>query len=145
MSALSRLYLGCISPQVRSQLKAMDGANKLFAKKNPGASEARIRTNMHATLSRKFVESMAEYQEVQARFKSKHRERMARQYRMVQPSISQEEIDAALDGGGQEEVFSQTVLQGPGHAQARQELSDIQERRRDIDKLVPPDTSQVHS
>jgi len=65
---------------------------------------------------------------------------------MVQPSISQEEIDAALDSGGQEEVFSQTVLQGPGHAQARQELSDIQERRRDIDKLLHPDTSQqVHS
>jgi len=53
---------------------------------------------------------------------------------MVQPSISQEEIDAALDGGGQE-VFSQTVLQGPGHAQARQELSDIQERHRDMLRL----------
>jgi len=43
---------------------------------------------MHVTLSRKFVESMAEYQEVQARFKSKHRERVARQYRMAAPSAT---------------------------------------------------------
>mmetsp|Transcript_31855 Transcript_31855/g.93787 ORF Transcript_31855/g.93787 Transcript_31855/m.93787 type:complete len:221 (+) Transcript_31855:1-663(+) len=137
MSALSRLYLGCISPQVRSQLKAMDGANKLFAKKNPGASEARIRTNMHATLTRKFVDLMAEYQEVQTRYKSKYRERVERQYRIVKPTVTQDEIDAALDGdpSNQPEIFTQTILQGPGHAQARNALADIQDKHCDILKL----------
>jgi len=115
----------------------MDGANKLFAKKNPGASEARIRTNMHATLTRKFVDLMAEYQEVQTRYKSKYRERVERQYRIVKPTVTQDEIDAALDGdpSNQPEIFTQTILQGPGHAQARNALADIQDKHCAILKL----------
>ena len=52
---------------VRNKLKAMDLENKEFAKRNEGASEARIRANMHGTLTRKFVDLMAEYQEIQTR------------------------------------------------------------------------------
>jgi len=60
-----------MAQQVRAQLKSMDGANKEFSTKSPGASEARIRVNMHSTLTRKFVELMAEYQEVQTKYKNK--------------------------------------------------------------------------
>ena len=109
---------------VRNKLKAMDLENKEFAKRNEGASEARIRSNMHGegnmhvpcaystesplrkhvsgshpssrpavcarpqlprqpaslaagTLTRKFVDLMAEYQEIQTRYKNKYRERGA--------------------------------------------------------------------
>ena len=51
--------------QVRNQLKAMDAENKDFSAHNQGSSEARIRTNMHGTLTRKFVDLMAEYQQIQ--------------------------------------------------------------------------------
>ena len=47
--------------KVRSRLKGMDQENKDFAKRNEGSSEARIRANMHGTLTRKFVDLMAEY------------------------------------------------------------------------------------
>jgi syntaxin 1B/2/3 len=128
-----------ISPHISPYLPISppSKANKLFAKKNPGASEARIRTNMHATLTRKFVDLMAEYQEVQTRYKSKYRERVERQYRIVKPTVTQDEIDAALDGdpSNQPEIFTQTILQGPGHAQARNALADIQDKHRDILKL----------
>jgi len=136
-----------LAKKVRSQLKAMDGANKLFAKKNPGASEARIRTNMHATLTRKFVDLMAEYQEVQTRYKSKYRERVERQYRIVKPTVTQDEIDAALDGdpSNQPEIFTQTILQGPGHAQAKhfdlaEPPSNLGPSRTISDHLGPPRT-----
>lgn len=126
-----------MAQQVRGQLKAMDSANKDFSKRNPGASEARIRTNQHTTLTRKFVDLMAEYQEVQTKYKNKYRERVERQYKIVKPSVTKEEIDAALDSdpGSQPEVFTQTILQGPGHAQARNALADIQDKHRDIIKL----------
>ena len=76
-----------ICVQIRNKLKAMDLENKEFAKHNEGASEAaapvvtllrpqanrahfdqvRIRSNMHGTLTRKFVDLMAEYQEIQTK------------------------------------------------------------------------------
>ena len=65
--------------QVRNKLKSMDAENKDFARHNEGASEARIRTNMHGTLTRKFVDLMAEYQEIQTKYKNKYRERVERQ------------------------------------------------------------------
>ena len=41
--------------------------------------QARIRTNMHGTLTRKFVDLMAEYQQLQTKYKNKYRERVERQ------------------------------------------------------------------
>jgi len=120
--------------QVRNKLKTLDLENKDFARRNEGASEARIRSNMHGTLTRKFVDLMAEYQEIQTKYKNKYRERGERQYRVVNPNATREEIDNALSGD-QQEIFTQHILQGPGHAQARNALADIQERHRDITRL----------
>ena len=121
--------------QVRNKLKAMDVENKEYAKRNEGSSEGRIRTNMHGTLTRKFVDLMGEYQEIQTKYKDKYRERVERQYRIVKPHATKEEIDSAFEGGEQPEIFTQQILQGPGHAAARNALADIQERHQDIKRL----------
>ena len=122
--------------QVRNKLKSMDAENKDFAKHNEGSSEARIRSNMHGTLTRKFVDLMAEYQELQTKYKNKYREKVERQYRIVKPHATKEEIDQAFDSGNQQpELFTQQILQGPGHAAARSALADIQERHKDITRL----------
>ena len=122
--------------QVRNTLKAMDSENKEYSRRNEGSSEARIRSNMHGTLTRKFVDLMAEYQELQTKYKNKYRERVERQYRIVKPSATKDEIDAAFESGqNQPEIFTQQILQGPGHAAARNALADIQERHKDITRL----------
>ena len=54
-------------PKVRNKLKSMDVENKEYNKRNEGSSEGRIRSNMHGTLSRKFVDLMGEYQEIQTK------------------------------------------------------------------------------
>ena len=113
---------------VRNKLKAMDLENKEFAKRNEGASEARIRSNMHGTMTRKFVDLMAEYQEIQTKYKNKYRDRVERQLRIVKPTATKDEIEQAVEGGEASEIFTQQFLQGPGHAAARNALADIQER-----------------
>lgn len=125
-----------MATQVRNRLKAMDVENKEYARRNEGSSEARIRSNMHGTLTRKFVDLMAEYQELQTKYKNKYRERVERQYRIVKPHATKEEIDAEFDNKGEQtEIFTQQILQGPGHAAARNALADIQERHKDITQL----------
>jgi len=121
--------------EVRKKLKAMDTENKDFAKRNEGASEARIRTNMHGTLTRKFVDVMAQYQEIQTKYKNKYRDRVERQFRIVKPTATKDEIDEMVEGGEQADLFTQQFLQGPGHAAARNALADIQERHKDITRL----------
>merc|ERR1719271_1508507 len=111
--------------QVRNKLKAMDVENKDFARQgsNQGSSEARIRTNMHGTLTRKFVDLMGEYQEIQTKYKHKYRDRVERQLRIVKPKATQDEIEQAVEGGEASEIFQQQFLQGPGHAAARNALA----------------------
>merc|ERR1719482_1632854 len=71
-----------------------------------------------------------------SRYKNKYREKVERQYRIVKPHATKEEIDEAFDSGSQQpELFTQQILQGPGHAAARSALADIQERHRDITRL----------
>ena len=120
---------------MRKQLKLVDAENKEFAKRNKGSSEARIRANVHGALTRKFIDLMTDYQEVQSRYKARCRERVKRQVKIVKPDATEEEVELALDDGSQPEIFTQQLLQGPGHAAARNALADIQDRHRDIVRL----------
>jgi len=120
--------------QVRNQLKALDVENKEFANANKGSSEARIRTNMHGTLTRKFVDLMADYQELQTKYKNKYRERAERQYKIVKPEATIEELEAAVEDPKANEIFTQQFFHGNQTA-ARTALADIQERHKDIMKL----------
>ncbi len=99
-------------------------------------SESRIRNNMHSTLTKKFVQSVKEYQEMQTKYKNKYRcrppppslpslrlppslrlllmrrrrrERVGRQLKVVKPDASPEEIDKLMESG-QTNVFSQQLL-----------------------------------
>jgi t-SNARE complex subunit (syntaxin) len=115
--------------QVQKMLKAMDAENKAFTRSG-GTSEARIRANMHGTITRKFVEVMGDYQAVQTAFKNKYRERAERQFRIVKPDVTRAEVDEALEGDPDHtpEIFSQQIMQGSSHASAHNALADIQEK-----------------
>ena len=129
---------------MRNKLKAMDLENKDFAKRNEGASEARIRSNMHGTLTRKFVDLMAEYQEIQTKYKNKYRDRVERQYRIVKPNAEQSEIAQVLDDPeASENIFANQLNRSAGHAAARNALADIQERHQDI-KRLEASISELH-
>ena len=67
---------------VRKKLKDMDKQNK---EQKAGTAQWRIRSNMHGTLTKKFLDLMSEYQEVQTKYKNKYRERVARQYKIGNP------------------------------------------------------------
>jgi len=117
---------------VRNRLKEMDQDNKKLEKEK-GSAQYRIRTNMHGTLTRKFLDLMAEYQEVQTKFRNKFRERVERQYRIVKPDATQEEIDDALESGNTQ-VFERELL-NKRHEDARNALNYIENRHRDIIRL----------
>jgi len=130
-----------IATTVKNKLRAMKTEIQQYDKEDEenkgGVSvEGRLRASQHSALSKKFVDIMAEYQDVQAKCKTKFKQRMERQYRIVQPDATQEQVDSALEGnqaGGA--IFSAQFLAASQRAEAKKALKDIQERHVEILKL----------
>mmetsp|Transcript_5878 Transcript_5878/g.9552 ORF Transcript_5878/g.9552 Transcript_5878/m.9552 type:complete len:310 (+) Transcript_5878:43-972(+) len=122
--------------QVKLILKTMDRNEKeLDGKRNGSAtvSESRIRSNMQGTLTRKFMDLMTEFQTLQTKYKTRIKETIERQCKIVNPEASQEDIDKALERPDNQ-VFATTILK-TGPIQAKNALLDIQERHKDFTKL----------
>jgi len=121
---------------VKETLKDMDEEGKKHDKQVGKAdSESRIRTNMHTTLTKKFVSHVKEYQEMQTKYKNKYRERVGRQLKVVKPDATQAEIDQLMEDGGDQSIFSQQLLAEKSTQAARNAVADIQDKHRDILRL----------
>lgn len=87
--------------------------DKIKESKDAGkqAAEIRIRENLVNTLTRKFVEIMKDYQNVQQKYKQDIKKKVRRQVQIVKPDATQEEIDAVFSsGGGTSEIFKSAIL-----------------------------------
>lgn len=99
------------------------------------SAEQRIRLSQHANMTQKFIDSVNEYQDIQQKYKTKYKDRLERQYKIVKPNATHEEIEKAMESGAGSDLFAQQILMGPQHAEAKKALYDIQERHQDIVKL----------
>ncbi|EGG13782.1 t-SNARE family protein [Cavenderia fasciculata] len=121
---------------LKKKLDSMKEGNDRYASvKTATPTEVRIRSNMHNTLTQKFVEMMREYQEIQNNYKNKYKEKIERQYRIVKPDASEDEIRAAMDSGDSSKIFADTILYTHLHTQAKNALAYIQDRHNDIQRL----------
>eukprot|EP01043_Picozoa_sp_COSAG02_P078165 COSAG02_NODE_17462_length_1001_cov_1.584257_1_plen_169_part_01 len=114
-----------LSTQVRNKLKDLDEALKQQKMSDPMAeqtSDFKIRRNMHATLTKKFMETMQDYQDCQTKYKHKYQDTVKRQFKIVKPDATAEEVDAVLEGGG-DQIFTDHML-ASRNAQARAALED---------------------
>eukprot|EP01054_Gregarina_sp_Poly1_P004848 Gregarina_sp_Poly_1__4847@NODE_2580_length_1950_cov_116_403611_g1638_i0_p2_GENE_NODE_2580_length_1950_cov_116_403611_g1638_i0NODE_2580_length_1950_cov_116_403611_g1638_i0_p2_ORF_typecomplete_len201_score28_90Syntaxin/PF00804_25/1e23Syntaxin_2/PF14523_6/3e08Sipho_Gp157/PF05565_11/0_017PIN_12/PF16289_5/0_048Prominin/PF05478_11/0_056AAA_13/PF13166_6/0_056PIN_8/PF18476_1/0_098Focal_AT/PF03623_13/9_5e02Focal_AT/PF03623_13/0_15CHASE3/PF05227_13/2_6e02CHASE3/PF05227_13/0_92Macoilin/PF09726_9/1_3VATPase len=66
----------------KKALESLKQENDLYSSRNPESSEARIRENMHAVLTRKFRELLTEFQTVQTEYKKTVKEKIERQVKI---------------------------------------------------------------
>jgi len=116
------------SNQIRSKLKIM----KVEIDKSDDSNK-RIKTNMHSTLTKKFLELLSEYQTLQTQYKEKFQERVKRQAEIVNPNISEEEINKIITTGSSDALFSDQVVDR--HSNAKNALMYIQEEHRGLKQL----------
>merc|ERR1712216_797966 len=64
------------------------------------------------TLARKFGDVCQDYQKEQTRYKDEVQATVKRQLEIVQPAVSQEEIDTVLRSGGPGQVMRSAILRG---------------------------------
>ncbi|KAK9711712.1 hypothetical protein K7432_007639 [Basidiobolus ranarum] len=117
---------------VKERLKAMNLANR---KATGGPGQAQIRRNKYQALQEKFIEAIKKYQTVEYESRSRYRERVERQYRIVKPDASEEEIDNVLDEDGGNQLFAQALMSTSKSSEAREVLREVQSRHDDIKKI----------
>lgn len=86
-------------------------------------------------LDRNFKDSIRKYQLVEKSFADRTREQMARQYRIVRPDATEEEVRQACEDSQGQQVFSQALLSGNRRGEARSALREVQARHTEIQRI----------
>ncbi|KAJ6593098.1 t-SNARE [Mycena capillaripes] len=120
-----------LSNQLKDRLKQLQAAVLPGAR---GRQEKEMRQNRVTLLRTRFTEALQTYQQAERDYRGKSRLRVERQYRIVKPEATQEEITEAISGGG-EQVFMQALTQSPSYAHARSAFDEVQSRAQDLRKM----------
>lgn len=119
-----------LTHKVRDALQEMQAENA----KSSGSSEARIRNNMHNTLTVKFLDLVTSYQEAQRKYKDKHNEKVRRQIKIVNPDATEEMIQQAIESGSKD-IFASQLVDNRYKKEAEEALKYVQSKHKEIQKL----------
>ncbi|KAL8877781.1 MAG: hypothetical protein Q9192_008599, partial [Flavoplaca navasiana] len=86
-------------------------------------------------VDRKLKNAINEYQQVDSEFRKKLSAQMERQYRIVRPDASDQEVREAVEDTSRGQVFSQALMQSNRRGQAQSALSAVQGRHEAIQKI----------
>ncbi|PSS15314.1 hypothetical protein M430DRAFT_29294 [Amorphotheca resinae ATCC 22711] len=87
-------------------------------------------------IDRKLKAAIQEYQSMDSAFRRKLQDQMARQYRIVRPDATEQEVRQAVeDISNQQQMFSQALLQSDRRGQSRAALSAVENRHQAIQKI----------
>ncbi|KAJ6238030.1 syntaxin-1a [Anaeramoeba flamelloides] len=102
-----------VNGQIKVNIEKLEKENKEKMKEKAGIAETRIRQNQTQALKSKFVNLLSELNSVQENNKEKLRDKVSRQCKIVNPEVTEEQIESILEGGGQKttQIFSGRQLQ----------------------------------
>ncbi|KAF9246188.1 t-SNARE [Melanogaster broomeanus] len=88
-----------------------------------------------ALVKSKFIDAIQSYQQVEQQYRQKYKQRMERQFKIVKPDATPEEVRAVVndDNGGQ--IFSQALMNSNRYGESRAAYREVQERHQDIQRI----------
>lgn len=122
--------------QVRNQLRELDAELGAMLAKDAEAEQQsayKIKRNMHATLTKKFLAQMQDYSDAQTSYKRRVEETARRQFRIVKPDATPEEVEKVL-ADGSDSIFKDSMLACTSHS-ARAALTHVQEKHQECQRL----------
>ncbi|KAK5142922.1 hypothetical protein LTR04_002067 [Oleoguttula sp. CCFEE 6159] len=104
-------------------------------KSTPGAANPQNAPQV-GRLDRKLQKAINDYQNVESQFRREVEEQQARQYRIVRPNASEEEVQEAISSGGDQQIFQQAASQSQSALRSVQQRHDaIQQIERTMEEL----------
>ncbi|KAG9296861.1 hypothetical protein G9A89_006816 [Geosiphon pyriformis] len=114
---------------VKDRIKKIEYENLKISQSDP---EYRLRRERVAFIKEKFTNVLEEYRGVEDQYMHQHKERLARQYRVVNPEATQAEIDGYLNNPSSSQgIFQNALLRG----EAREAYEEVQKRHEDIKQI----------
>jgi len=99
------------------------------------AREAQIKKQQTALVKSKFVEAIQNYQQVEQQYRQKYKQRMERQFKIVKPDATPEEVRAVVDDSQGGQIFSQALMNSNRYGESRAAYREVQERHEDIKRI----------
>jgi t-SNARE complex subunit (syntaxin) len=116
---------------IRITLKACSEENDKLTGKIT-SSDMRIRRTQQAKQAKRFIELMKKYQDMQNLYKSKYRAQLERQYLIVKPMATREELDRVVGADGANVLTQQMLFSMANKALAQTQLTEMKERHHEI-------------
>lgn len=117
-----------LSATLKRRIKALE-------KQGGSGRDGQIRKQQTALVKSKFVEAIQNYQTVEQQYRTRYKQRMERQFKIVKPDATQEEIQAAVNDESGGQIFSQALLNSNRYGDARAAYREVQERHEDIKRI----------
>lgn len=106
-------------------------------KKQPVPRGQEARKNQVNVVAKQFMTALQNYTQVEKDYRQKQRARVERQFKIVKPDATPEEVAAVVDdtdgAGGQ--IFSQALSASTRYGQSRAASREVQDRHEDIKKI----------
>ncbi|EGN95421.1 hypothetical protein SERLA73DRAFT_142087 [Serpula lacrymans var. lacrymans S7.3] len=120
-----------LSNSIKERVKSLEGYT------SSGAQDAKIRKNRTAFVRSKFMEALQRYQEVERQYRAKYKERVERQFKIVKPDATPDEVAAVVndDQAGGSQIFAQAISSSNRYGDSRAAYREVQERHQDIRRI----------
>jgi len=117
--------------QIKNQIRDLEKESV------PPGQDPRIRKNQTSLVRSKFVEALQNYQQVEQQYRSRYRQRVERQFKIVKPDATPEEVAAVIqsDEGAGGQVFAQALTSSTRYGESRAAYREVQERHENIRKI----------
>ncbi|KAI5952303.1 SSO2 [Candida jiufengensis] len=99
-------------------------------------SKDQTKIDQSETCRKRFLDLIQDYRLIEAKNKENSKDQAARQYQIIKPDATQEEIRMVIeDGGDSQQFFQQALMQSNRRGEARSVLNEVQIRHRELLKL----------
>jgi len=100
-----------------------------------GGRDANAKRQQTGAIKQRFLEAIQNYQNVERQYRTKYKQRMERQFKIVKPNASPEEIRAVVNDEQGGQIFSQALLSSTSYGESRAAYREVQERHEDIKRI----------
>lgn len=117
-----------LSDTLKRRIKALE-------RQGGSGRDGQIKKQQTGLVKTKFMEAIQNYQSAEQQHRQKYKQRLERQYKIVKPDATPEEVRAVVedDNGGQ--VFSQALMNTNRYGESKAAYREVQERHKDIQKI----------
>jgi len=108
---------------------------KALERQGGAGRDGQVRKQQTALVKSKFVDAIQSYQMVEQQYRQKYKQRMERQFKIVKPDATPDEVRAIVNDESGGQIFSQALMNSNRYGDSRAAYQEVQERHQDIKRI----------